>query len=106
LVATINPASSKVRAAHGPVVDPLLAVEVLSPSNRRTDLVDKLREHKSLPSVQELWLIDSERRWMEVWQRDADGAWIGRNYIGSAVFDGPVLRVPVLLDELYRNVGA
>jgi hypothetical protein len=54
--------------------------------------------------VQEVWLIDSERRWIEVWQRDADGAWVGRDYVGSAVFASPVLRASVMLDELYRNV--
>jgi Uma2 family endonuclease len=92
--------------APGAIVDPLLIVEVLSPSNRRTDLLDKLRECKSLPSVQEVWLIDSERRWVEVWQREEDAAWVGRNYVGSAMFDSPVLRALVMLDELYRNVEA
>jgi Uma2 family endonuclease len=92
--------------APGDIIDPLLIVEVLSPSNRRTDLLDKLREYKSLPSVQEVCLIDSERRWVEVWQRDTDAAWVGRNYVGSAKFDSPVLRASVMLDELYRNVEA
>jgi Uma2 family endonuclease len=87
------------------MIDPLLVVEVLSPSNRRTDLVDKLREYRSLPSVQEVWLIDSERRWVEVWQRDVDGLWQVRDYVGSAVFASPVLRASVMLDELYRNVA-
>lgn len=92
--------------AFGPIVDPLLIVEVLSPSNRRSDLLDKLREYKGLPSVEEIWLIDSERRWVEVWQRDADRAWVGRDHVGSAAFGSSVLHASVLLDELYRNVSA
>ena len=58
--------------APGPIIDPLLIVEVLSPSTRRTDLVDKLREYRGLPSA----------------------------------FASPVLRAPVMLGELYRNIEA
>ena len=91
--------------APGPIAEPLLIVEVLSPSNRRTDLLDKLREYKGLASVREIWLIDSERRWVQVWQRDIDDAWIGRDYVGSASFDSSVLGRMVMNDELYRNVA-
>lgn len=95
--------------APSPVVDPLLIVEVLSPSSRRTDLVDKLRQHKSLPSVQEVWLIGSERlnsdavQRVEVWQRDR-APWIVQDYVGSASFESAVLSALAPSGKLYRNV--
>lgn len=86
------------------VAEPLLIVEVLSPSTRSNDLVRKLPDYKALPSVQEIWLIDSERRWAQVWWREPAG-WHGRDHVGGGVFRSEVLAGEVELDELYRNAG-
>ena len=86
------------------VDEPLLIVEVLSPSTRAKDLDRKLRDYKSLPSVREIWLIDSEARWAQVWRRLPDG-WAGRDHIGGGSFRSAVLEEAVALDELYLNTG-
>ena len=49
------------------IVEPLLIVEVLSPGTRTHDLGRKLDDYKALPSVREIWMVDSERRWVQVW---------------------------------------
>jgi Uma2 family endonuclease len=92
-------------ASPGHMVDPLLIVEVLSPGNKAVDRTEKLDEYKGLLSVLEIWLIDSERRWSQVWKREADGEWAGRDYVGSAAFESDVLRTLVPLDELYADSG-
>ena len=46
-----------------------LVVEVLSPSTRTHDLGRKLVDYKTLPSVAEIWMVDSERRWVQHWRR-------------------------------------
>jgi Uma2 family endonuclease len=86
------------------VVEPLLIVEVLSPSTRANDLARKLPDYKALPSVREIWLVDSERRWAQVWWRDGD-SWHGRDHLGGATFRSDVLESGVALDELYLNAG-
>jgi len=84
------------------VAEPILIVEVLSPPSRGRDLADKLPDYKSLSSVREIWLIDSERRWVQVWWREPEG-WHGRDHAGGGTFRSEVLEGDVALDELYLN---
>src|SRR3954453_5718407 len=86
------------------VVEPILIVEVLSPSTRVRDLADKLPDYKALPSVREIWLIDSERRWAQVWWREPEG-WHGRDHVGGGTCRSEALEGGVALDELYLNAG-
>jgi len=92
------------RPPEAQVVDPLLVVEVLSPSTRGRDFADKPPDYKSLPSVREIWLIDSQRRWAQVWWREPEG-WHGRDHVGGGTFRSEVLEGAVALDEFYLNAG-
>ena len=90
----------------GPYVcDPLLIVEVLSPETRDEDLGVKLPRYKGLPSVREVWVIDSRERWVQVWRR-SEGGWPAPLLLrGSATFRSDALDDEVELDRLYRNSG-
>ena len=83
---------------------PLLIVEVLSPSTRTHDLGRKLTDYRTLASVQEIWLVDSERRWLQLWQRDGE-RWIVQDFVGGSTFASEVLAAAVPLDEVYANSG-
>lgn len=92
-------------AAPAPeTVEPLLIVEVLSPSTRNHDLGRKLNDYRGLPSVKEVWMVDSERRWVQHWRRDADH-WIVRDFVGQARFASPTLDGEVDLEDLYADSG-
>ena len=52
---------------------PGLVVEILSPSNSRADIQDKLDDYAGL-GVRECWLVSPEGRTVEV-LRAADGGW-------------------------------
>lgn len=54
--------------------DPLLIVEVLSPSNQR-ETWESIRACASVPSLMEILVVDSEKRWAEIFRREADGGW-------------------------------
>jgi Uma2 family endonuclease len=84
--------------------EPVLIVEVLSPSTRTHDLGRKLIDYKSLPSTEEIWMLDSERRWAQVWRRDGEG-WLGQDFVGAASFDSAVINGPVQLDDVYADAG-
>ena len=84
------------------IVDPSLVIEVLSPSTRTHDLGQKLFDYKTVPTIVEIWMVDSERRWVQHWRRDQD-SWFGQDFVGSAAFDSAVLEARVMLDQLYAN---
>lgn len=86
------------------VETPLLIVEVLSPTTRAHDLGRKLPDYQELPSLREIWLIDSERRRVQHWRRE-DPGWRVQDHVASASFASEVLGCEVPLDELYRNSG-
>lgn len=54
--------------------DPVLIIEVLSPSNHK-DTWDSIYAMSTIPTLQEIVVVDSERVHVEVFRRDADGAW-------------------------------
>jgi Uma2 family endonuclease len=58
------------------VADPLVVVEVLSPSTEGRDRKVKLPDYRALPSVAEVVLIDSQRMYCEVHHRFDEGRWL------------------------------
>jgi Uma2 family endonuclease len=57
------------------VTNPTLIVEVLSRGTEEYDRGDKLEHYKQLPSLREYVLVSHRERSLEVWRRDAGGAW-------------------------------
>jgi Uma2 family endonuclease len=84
------------------ILEPRLVVEVLSPSTRTHDLGRKLQDYKTLPTVVEIWRVDSERRWLQLWRREG-GHWIANDLVGSAVFESAVAGMVVELNDLYAD---
>ena len=61
---------------------PTLVVEVLSPSTKRYDRAGKFEGYKNSPTFREYVLVEYRRCEVEVWRRDAAGAW-------TSTIDGP-----------------
>lgn len=88
------------------VPDPLVIVEILSPSTENKDRKLKLPSYRSLPSVQEIVLIDQQQLYCEVHRRLDDGRWLtelllqpeARLRLPSIGFDQP-------LAAIYSGVG-
>ena len=84
---------------------PRLIVEVLSPTTTGIDRKVKVPDYSLMPTVEEIWLVDSRERWVVVWSR-IDGTWVGTLPLNdSKTFTSRVLGVEVHLDRLYRNTG-
>ena len=103
-VQSMNQLGSQVVPPSREIEAPLLVVEVLSPSTRTHDLGRKLPDYRTLDTVQEIWLADSERRWLQLWRRDGE-RWVVQDFVGGSRFSSDVLAIDVPLDEVYANSG-
>ena len=82
------------------VVDPIVVVEVLSPSSRSLDSGRKLADYFRIPSVRHYLVVDSEARVVVHHRRDEGGA-----IAAEIVRDGSLRLDPpgVLLDNLFSR---
>jgi Uma2 family endonuclease len=78
------------------VNDPIIVVEVVSPSSRGIDRGAKLASYFSVPSVRHYLIIDTDKRVVIHHQRDEDGR-IGVRIVrdGEMTFDPPGLTIAV-----------
>ncbi len=83
---------------------PVLIVEVLSPSTVKDDLGVKVPGYQELPSLREIWAIDSEQRSVRVWRRIEEG-WLQTLPIRAGGFRSDVLATEIALDDLYATTG-
>jgi Uma2 family endonuclease len=80
--------------------DPLIVVEVISPSSERVDTGDKVREYFSVPSLQHYLIVDPIEKFVIHHTRGRD-----RQVLSSGVIDltPPGMTVPVA--ELLPEIG-
>lgn len=84
------------------IANPVVIVEVLSPSTEAYDRGEKFRHYRRLPSLREYVLVSQDQPLVEVWRREGD-AWRPIDHgPGDAVrLDSIDVAVPV--DALYSN---
>ena len=58
------------------VREPLLVVEVLSPSTAAFDRGDKFADYRLLPSLREYLLLDPGKRRSDLYRKGSDGLWV------------------------------
>lgn len=85
------------------VEQPLVVVEVLSPSTALTDFDRKLPDYRRIASLRHILLVDSERARIHHLQRD------GERWVIGDVGPGERLRLEAIgaeldVDELYRDI--
>jgi Uma2 family endonuclease len=87
------------------LVNPVVLIEVLSPSTAAYDRGDKFLLYQTIPSLREYVLVSQESRRIEVFRRQPDGSWLYQSCPPSA----PPLALESIgctltLDEVYRKV--
>jgi Uma2 family endonuclease len=88
------------------LLNPQMLVEVLSPSTADYDRGAKFEHYRSLPSVQEILLVDQERVHIVHYQRRDDGTWIlseTRDLAASISLSS--LSVELAIAEIYDRVS-
>ena len=88
------------------VQDPILIVEVLSPSTQVIDRRRKLPDYRCIPSVQEIVLLDPERLYCEVHRRfDADRWLVDLLRTAEDVLRLDSIGLALSLGLIYANVA-
>ncbi len=86
------------------VAEPILIVEVLSPSTAQHDRGTKLPDYADLPSVREILLVASTERRVELWRRDGP-RWTVERLIGEAELRLETIDAALPLAAVYANVA-
>ena len=85
------------------VTEPVLVIEVLSPSTSQVDRWRKVADYRTLPSVQEILVAFSDERRVEVQRRTPD-AWRVEDLIGKAEISLSCCNTALPLDVIYRDL--
>ena len=83
----------------------LAVEEVLSPSTGQVDRWRKVADYRTLPSVQEILLVFSDERRVEVQRHTSDG-WRVEDLIGRAEIELSCCHSRIALDAVYRDLLA
>jgi Uma2 family endonuclease len=86
--------------------NPVVVVEVLSPSSEGDDEGDKRRDFQSLTSLQAYVLAAQDARWVKVYRRTERGEWRDEPdvYRGGESFELPRLTRAIAVDEVYDDI--
>jgi Uma2 family endonuclease len=85
------------------LAEPVLIVEVPSPSTGHIDRLRKLADYRTLPSVREILIAFPDERRVEVLRRSAEG-WRVEDLIGKAEIRLSCCDDPIPLEALYRDL--
>ncbi|MCA9624807.1 MAG: Uma2 family endonuclease [Myxococcales bacterium] len=86
-------------------VNPVVVIEVLSPSSEGDDEGDRRADFQSLASAQAYVLVAQDQRAVRIYRR-VGGQW-GQEpelHLGEGSFDLPMLTRPVTVTEIYDNI--
>jgi Uma2 family endonuclease len=84
------------------IPDPLVIVEVLSPTTIEHDRGRKAPDYRRIPSVQEIVLVSSEQRHVELWRRRG-AKWELEDLIGDAILELEAVGASIPLATLYAD---
>lgn len=88
--------------------EPVLIVEVLSPSTAATDRREKLVNYLQIPTLKEYLIVHQQRKCAVLHRRNAQGSW------DSLIFETdemvlesiPKGKLTIPLDAIYENIGS
>jgi Uma2 family endonuclease len=83
--------------------DPVLVVEVLSPTTSATDFNRKLPDYQQIPSMWDVLLVSSMERLIRHWRREPNG-WIEHGHRRSATVRLTGLPVAITMSDLYEGI--
>jgi Uma2 family endonuclease len=99
VVATCEPRSRSERFSR----EPRVIVEILSPSTEDHDLLQKLPDYRTIPSLEDILYVSAEKRLVRHWRRGQESRLPAIVRAGSVKLDAFGIELP--LDEIYDGSG-
>ncbi|MCC6666350.1 MAG: Uma2 family endonuclease [Polyangiaceae bacterium] len=96
------------RAADDPtaVTNPLVLIEVTSPSTEAYDRGAKLGFYKGLPSVREVLILSHQTPHAALHRRGPDGTWAVLEAVAGEAIEIVSVGASLAIDDVYRDFGA
>lgn len=92
-------------AERDTLLNPMVVIEVLSPSTEGYDRGEKFVRYRQIPTLVEYLLVSQSAKHIERFCRDEDGRWLLSDYIGKdAEIDLPVIGCKLSLAAVYDKV--
>lgn len=86
--------------------EPILIIEVTSPSTHQTDRREKLRAYQQIPCVQEYVIVEQDKIYLELHRRQSDGRWITYFYNeADEEFSLESINLTLKISEVYQRVN-
>jgi Uma2 family endonuclease len=85
------------------IVNPVLLVEVTSPSSEGYDRGAKLDHYRRIPALREVVLVAHDMQRVDVWRRREDATWASESHGPGAVARLDSLGCELPVAEIYRN---
>lgn len=87
------------------LLNPILLVEVLSPSTRRYDQSDKFTLYRAIQTLNDYLLIDSEKVYVQHCHKIKENEWLLRDYFAlNDVIEFNIIGESVSLTEMYEGI--
>ena len=100
---TITP-KKEILTENQEVTNPIVIFEVVSPSSVQTDYVDKLREYKSLESLQEYIIVEQDKNYLVHYQRFSPTEWYETKIETNDDFLYlPTVAIRLEMEEIYAD---
>ena len=87
--------------------EPILIVEVISPSTQEIDRREKLLFYQQMPSVQEYIVVEQQKMLVEIHRRQPDATWITYYFNhenADEAIDFKSVELTITLAEIFRRV--
>lgn len=84
--------------------EPLLVVEVLSPSTAAYDRGDKFAAYRLCPTLAEYAVIDTDRRAVDLFRKNTEGLWVLHPLVGNATLTLASVDHALALGELFADL--
>lgn len=87
------------------LLNPILIVEVLSPSTKAYDRSDKFLSYKNIPSFKEYVIVDQDKIEIETWHNEAPHLWRETKFTQEhKTLSLKSIGVDIAIDKIYRNI--
>jgi Uma2 family endonuclease len=80
-----------------------ITVEVSSRSAKSIDRREKMNAYTALGSLVDYWIVDPDRRSVEVWHRGAPG-WARATFMTSAILPVTCLGVELMVADIFADL--